>query len=156
MATKVSKKKVTAAVCGNAEAAEVKEIKKKVVAKKTTAKKKAAAPKKTVKAEAPKKEKAKAKKVNGNYPDAYLVIDYPVESETICGDHYAVKVGASTDGYVEISFDNGEWQPCRFGGGYWWFDWSYFNKGDHSIAVRLLDPSGNVIVETPSRKCEIC
>ncbi|MCL2145506.1 MAG: hypothetical protein FWH43_08470 [Endomicrobia bacterium] len=151
MATRASKKKVVAAVEENAE---VKEVKKKTVVKKTSARKKAAAP--ASKAAAVKKVKTASKKAVNNYPNAYLMIDHPVEKETICGSHYAVRIGASNDGYVEISFDGGEWQPCRFGGGYWWFDWTYFNIGDHTIAVRLMDPNGSSIIETTPRKCAIC
>ena len=149
MAPKVSKKKVAVVEENTEVKTEVKEAKKKAVAKKATTKRKAAVPK-TPKAV------SKQKQAVNNYPNAYLVVDHPVETETIYGNHYAIRIGASTDGYVEISFDKGEWQPCRFGGGYWWFDWAYFNKGDHSIAVRLMDTNGNSIIETSPRKCTIC
>jgi hypothetical protein len=152
MVTKVSKKKAVAAAEENTE---VKAVKKKSAAKKTTAKKKVAAPK-APKAAAPKKEKPALQETVNNYPSAYLVIDHPAEMEIISGKHYAVRIGASADGYVEISFDNGEWHPCRYGGGYWWFDWTYFNQGSHTIAVRLMDPNGNSIIETVPRKCSIC
>lgn len=152
MATKVSKKK---AVTATAATEEKPEIKKKTAAKKTTTRKK------TTKAAAPKKAKAETavkteKKEVNNYPNAYLVLDHPIEMETIYGNHYAIRAGASPDGYVEISFNNGEWQPCRFDAGYWWFDWTYFSKGDYSIVLRLMDPNGSEIMETAPRKCRIC
>lgn len=34
---------------------------------------------------------------------SYIVIDYPNEAEIINGLHYALRIGASNDGYVEIS-----------------------------------------------------
>lgn len=155
MATKVLKKK-TATVSAAATTTEGKqEVKKKAAVKKIAAKKK------TVKTAAPKKVKAEktvktTKKTSKNYPNAYLIIDHPIDMETIYGNHYAIRIGASPDGYVEISFNNGEWQPCRYDAGYWWFDWTYFSKGDYAIAVRLIDPNGNSIVETTPRKCRIC
>ncbi|MDR1195628.1 MAG: hypothetical protein LBL00_04025 [Endomicrobium sp.] len=155
MATKVSKKKVTAVD------EEKIEVKKKPAVKKTATRKKAAtkapaAPKKAKAVTEVKEIKTEANNNAGNYNDAYIIIDHPIEMETIYGNHYAIRVGASPDGYVEISFNNGEWQPCRYDAGYWWFDWTYFSKGDYAIAVRLIDPSGNAILETSPRKCRIC
>lgn len=151
MAMKAIKKK-NAAVMENT--GEIKEIKKKKAAKKTTVKKKTAKPKSaSVKAE---KAVNDIKKEVCKYPNAYLVIDHPIEMETIYGSHYAVRIGASTDGYVEISFNDGEWQPCRYDAGYWWFDWTYFAQGHYSIKVKLTDPNGNTILESAPRKCRIC
>ena len=144
MATKVTKKK-TAVV--NAEKTETK--------KKTAVKKPASSRKAVAKSES-KKEKVVNLETVKNNSNAYLMIDHPVEMETIYGNHYAVRIGASSDGYVEIAFDNGEWHPCRFDAGYWWFDWTYFPKGNHSMSVRLVDANGSVIMETSPRKCIIC
>ncbi|MDR2396098.1 MAG: hypothetical protein LBD57_05810 [Endomicrobium sp.] len=91
-----------------------------------------------------------------NNCNSYIVIDYPFESENIKGFHYVIRVGASNEGYVELSFNNGEWLPCRFASGYWWFDWSYFTPGDHFISARLVNPSGDVILQTENRKCRVC
>ncbi|MDR1696130.1 MAG: hypothetical protein LBR69_05835 [Endomicrobium sp.] len=149
MATKsVKKKDVQETISQTAEP----KTKKRAVSKKT-------AVKKTVKASPAKKNEdikkavSSDKNINSN---AYLVIDHPANSETICGQHYAIRIGASQDGYVEISFDNGEWIPCRFGGGYWWFDWIYFTPGKYSIAARLVAPDGNTVLETAPRKCSVC
>jgi ubiquitin C-terminal hydrolase len=83
----------------------------------------------------------------------YIIIDYPCESEKINGGHYAVRIGASGIGYVEISFNDGEWLPCRFNSGYWWFDWTDFNSGSHSISARLVSPKGEILLKTNYRKC---
>ncbi|MDR0823389.1 MAG: hypothetical protein LBN20_06400 [Endomicrobium sp.] len=88
---------------------------------------------------------------------AYLTIDYPAKNEAINGAyHYAVRIGASNDGSVEISFDKNEWNPCRFSGGFWWFDIMSFKKGSCNIYARMLDAQGNIMVKTAARKCKIC
>ncbi|MDR0485356.1 MAG: hypothetical protein LBH29_01365, partial [Elusimicrobiota bacterium] len=81
-----------------------------------------------------------------NKRTAYLCIDYPVESEQISASHhYALRIGASNDGYVEISFNGGEWNPCRYSAGYWWFDMLYFKAGDYSLRARMADAEGKTI-----------
>ncbi|MCL2390731.1 MAG: hypothetical protein FWD54_01330 [Endomicrobia bacterium] len=152
MATKsVKKKDAQETICQTAETKTKTPAKKRAASKKTVVKK---AVKTAVKKDVTLKKSAPAS-VNTN-SNAHLYIDYPVNSETICGQHYAIRVGASQDGYVEISFNNGEWIPCRFGGGYWWFDWIYFTPGKYSIAARLVAPDGNTILKTSPRKCSVC
>ncbi|MDR1087328.1 MAG: hypothetical protein LBL16_03740 [Endomicrobium sp.] len=90
---------------------------------------------------------------------SYIVIDYPNEAneaEAINGSHYALRIGASNDGYVEISFNDGEWLPCRFGSGYCRFDWMGFDQGRHSLSARLVNHHGNIIAESDKRKCKVC
>lgn len=158
MATKVSKKK--AETVTEVTATEKPEVKKKTAAKKTTTRKKTtakAAAKTAKKTTVSKKAKTEARKTEiNNYPNAYLIVDHPIDMETIYGNHYAIRIGASADGYVEISFNNGEWQPCRYDAGYWWFDWTYFSPGHYEIKTRLVDTNGNSILETSPRKCRIC
>jgi hypothetical protein len=90
-------------------------------------------------------------------PNAYLVIDYPIESDILKADrHYAIKIGASQDGYVEISFNGGEWVPARFSDGYWWFDWMYFSAGDYTLAARMIGQDGKAVAETSLRKYKVC
>ena len=135
---------------------------KKVAAKKTVAKKvtvKKTVAKKTTKCTskcAPKKvaveTKVKEQNVNSN---SYIVIDYPVEKETIFGDVYVIRIGASFDGFVEISFNDGEWQPCRFASGYWWFDWMYYKSGNYKIVARLIGKDGNVIKVSDVKSCKV-
>ncbi|MDR3307210.1 MAG: hypothetical protein LBS61_06120 [Endomicrobium sp.] len=85
-----------------------------------------------------------------------IVIDYPNEAEMINGSHYALRIGASNDGYAEISFNDGEWLPCRFGSGYWWFDWMDFVPGRHSLSARLVNHRGKIVAESSKRKCKVC
>jgi hypothetical protein len=93
----------------------------------------------------------------GNKKGSNLCIDYPTENEVINGHfHYALRIGASNDGYVEISFNDGEWNLCRYNCGYWWFDIMYFKLGDYKLCARMMDVDGNVIVKTKVRKFSIC
>jgi len=132
-------------------AAAKKTIAKKVSAKKTTK----CSPKPTVK-KAAVETKAKTEiKEQGNNINSYIVIDYPVEKETIFGDVYVIRIGASFDGFVEISFNNGEWQPCRFASGYWWFDWMYYKAGDYKITARLIGKDGNVVKVSDVKSCKV-
>ncbi|MCA6070399.1 MAG: hypothetical protein LE180_04740 [Endomicrobium sp.] len=52
-------------------------------------------------------EKAK-KTVSILFPKSYIVIDYPSEYEKINSCYYAVRIEASSDGYVEVSLNNDE------------------------------------------------
>jgi len=85
-------------------------------------------------------------------PGAYVVIDFPIESEIICANHYALRIGASKHGYAEVSLNNGEWLPTRENAGFWWFDLFNIGTGKHTIAARLCDNSGTVIVKSTARK----
>ena len=148
MATKKVKKVV------KAEGAAVKSVstktvaKKKVSTKKKVAVAKSASVKKTCCAS---KKELEAK----NNPNSYVIVDYPVENETIASDNYVLRIGASTDGYVEVSFNSGEWLPCRFASGYWWFDWNYFKSGNVTIAARIVGSDGKVVKLSDIRKCKV-
>lgn len=122
--------------------------KKKVSTKKKVAVAKPASAKKTVCAS---KKEIEVK----NNPNSYVIVDYPVENETIVSDNYVLRIGASTDGYVEVSFNSGEWLPCRFASGYWWFDWNYFKSGNVTIAARIVGSDGKVVKLSDIRKCKV-
>ncbi|MDR1952419.1 MAG: hypothetical protein LBQ37_02750 [Elusimicrobiota bacterium] len=94
--------------------------------------------------------------ISKEHPNAYLTIDYPIENEIISGLSYVLRIGASNDGYVEISINDGEWNPCRFSYGYWWFDWGYFKPGNYRIKARMADVNGNTVLESKERRCEVC
>ena len=88
-------------------------------------------------------------------PESYVLIDHPADGEIISGLHYAIRVGASDNGSVELSFNNGEWQPCRASAGYWWFDWGYFTPGAHKIIARLRSNDGATLKKSSAVKCEV-
>ncbi|MBR3653838.1 MAG: hypothetical protein IKN62_00180 [Elusimicrobia bacterium] len=124
---------------------------------KPVAKKKVVAKKKSVsKAVSTKKvnSSAKSKELEAK-KNSYVIVDYPVENETIAGNNYVLRIGASTDGYVEVSFNSGEWLPCRFASGYWWFDWNYFKSGNVTIAARIVGSDGKVVKLSDIRKCKV-
>ena len=125
-------------------------------ATKTVAKKKVVAKKKTAAKVAPaKKVSCAAKKAIEEKKNSYVIVDYPVENETIASDNYVLRIGASTDGYVEVSFNSGEWLPCRFASGYWWFDWNYFKSGNVTIAARIVGSDGKVVKLSDIRRCKV-
>ncbi|MBO7611366.1 MAG: hypothetical protein J6T23_04045 [Elusimicrobia bacterium] len=143
MATKKVKKVVKA----ESSAAAKPVSKKKVVAKKKSSVSKAASTKKV-------NSSAKSKELEAK-KNSYVIVDYPVENETIAGNNYVLRIGASTDGYVEVSFNSGEWLPCRFASGYWWFDWNYFKSGNVTIAARIVGSDGKVVKLSDIRKCKV-
>ncbi|MDD4166603.1 MAG: hypothetical protein PHN29_06235 [Endomicrobiaceae bacterium] len=138
------KKSVKTAVTG-------KEVeKKKSVAKSI---KKFAAKKPAVSNPEPKKqEQVKETVTNSN---SYVLIDHPCEKENITSSEYVIRIGASMDGYVEISFNDAEWEPCRFASGYWWFDWRYYKPGNVKISARLVSNEGQILKLSDARKCKV-
>jgi hypothetical protein len=84
--------------------------------------------------------------------EAYIIIDYPTANEAIVGFHYAIRIGASSDGAVEISIDSADWLPCRNAAGYWWFDWENFSPGTHTITARIVNQSVRSLKETQKIK----
>ena len=85
----------------------------------------------------------------------FVTIDYPIEADVLQRGHYAFRISASPIGAVELSFNGSEWKPCRFASGYWWFDWTNFPKGAHSIEARLLDSKNQEALRTLPRKFDV-
>jgi len=119
---------------------------KKVPAKKTTATELSS--RKTL---AEKKLVVEPKGISG----AYVVIDFPIESESICANHYTLRIGSSSHGYVEVSLNNGKWLPTRKSAGYWWFDLFNLSTGQHTITARLCDKSGSTIAKSIARNFKV-
>lgn len=67
---------------------------------------------------------------------AYVVIDYPLEGEIVTSAAYTVRLGAGGAERVEVSFDGKEWQPARESVGYWWYDWTGYGAGAHTVVAR--------------------
>jgi hypothetical protein len=68
----------------------------------------------------------------------FVRVDYPTEGETITSQTYSFRISASQTDRVEVSIDHREWSPCRPSVGYWWYDWSDFGAGPHSLLARIL------------------
>lgn len=69
-------------------------------------------------------------------------IDYPLEGELVFSPHYTARVKAPSARAVEVSFDAGPWQPCRFADGHWWHDWSGYSSGSHVVSARVEREEG--------------
>lgn len=66
-----------------------------------------------------------------------LAVDFPRQGETVTGAKYSMRLSAPDSATrVDISIDQGEWRPCRRASGYWWFDWSDYQDGEHEIVAR--------------------
>ncbi|MFA6317632.1 MAG: hypothetical protein WC943_09445 [Elusimicrobiota bacterium] len=80
-----------------------------------------------------------------------VTIDYPRPNEKVNPGHYAIRITA-TEGTpcVMLSIDGGEFQNCRFDGGYWYFDWQA-SAGRHSVVAKTSDGSA----ETRARRFEV-
>ncbi|MBN1621641.1 MAG: hypothetical protein JW871_03520 [Endomicrobiales bacterium] len=88
------------------------------------------------------------------FSDIYVIIDHPKQGEVVSGQHYAVRIGASDKGMVEISINDTEWQPCRQSAGYWWFDWSQPNPGNNKIIARLKNEKGRTLKKSIICECQ--
>jgi hypothetical protein len=106
-----------------------------MVEKKTTIKRKRAVAKKS----APVVAKASVSEARTEYSGTHYVgVDFPQVGEILTSPHYAIRVSTSATEGVEISIDGKEWQPCRESVGYWWYDWSGFGAGVHTVVTRIL------------------
>lgn len=105
----------------------------------------------------PVKETIKSKKAKETQPEIehYVVVDHPQNNEIVSGLHYAIRIGASNTGSVELSINNRDWQPCRNTAGFWWFDWGYFTPGSHKITARLQDGQGKTLKKSAVVKCKV-
>jgi hypothetical protein len=77
-------------------------------------------------------------------------IEYPQQGENILSPTYSFRVGAPAGAEcVDVSIDQGEWRPCRNAAGYWWYDWSGYDDGEHEIIARTRAPKGRWLLSTP-------
>ena len=74
-------------------------------------------------------------------------INHPKEGEKVSRGHYAFNIGASGASRVEVSVNNGPWQPCRESLGIWWHDWTASKPGDYTLRSRAYgaDPRENPV-----------
>lgn len=81
---------------------------------------------------------------------AMLAVEYPRQGETIASTDYTVRVFAPDSAKkVGISIDQGPWTSCRYAVGYWWFDWSGFENGEHQIVVSMENGQGDRVISEP-------
>ena len=82
---------------------------------------------------------------------AAVSIEYPQEAERIASRELTFRVLAYETERVEIRIDQGRWRPCRFAGGFWWYDWSGFKTGAHEAMARIHPRFGIRSVSGPRR-----
>jgi hypothetical protein len=83
-----------------------------------------------------------------------ITIDHPKNDEVITHKvHYAIRTSTNTNGIVEISINNGEWQQCRCAAGHWWYDWHNIPEGKHIIIARLRDVEKNRTLKKSEPVC---
>lgn len=68
---------------------------------------------------------------------AYVTVDYPQEGEIVTSASYALRITTSAAEGVDVSIDGKDFQPCRECVGHWWFDWSGYGAGPHSVVARI-------------------
>ena len=84
-------------------------------------------------------------------PELRPTIDYPRQDEKISPHHYSVRVTVSEKAdQVDVSINQGPWQPCRCSSGYWWHDLVDFDKGEHEIIARARQGEGRWMVSVPN------
>lgn len=81
---------------------------------------------------------------------APLAVDYPVQNERINSFEYTVRVSApETAESVDVSIDQGAWKSCRKAEGFWWYDWSGFDNGEHELIARTPGKNGRFLMSAP-------
>ena len=84
-----------------------------------------------------------------------LELDHPQQDEKITSTHYTFRIGTYGDTErVEISINQGHWQPCRHSVGYWWHDWSGYTKGRHQAVAKARTKDGQVFT-SETRKFQV-
>lgn len=79
-----------------------------------------------------------------------LAVDYPRQNEVITSAHYTVRVFAPVGAKrVGISIDQGPWKSCRPSVGYWWYDWSGYEDGEHELVTSMVMPDDKRVISEP-------
>ncbi len=77
-----------------------------------------------------------------------LTLDYPQKGELVISRQYTLRFSAPEGApMVEVSIDGGDWRPCRFAVGHWWFDWEGYDEGDHLLRARSAKDGRETTVE---------
>ena len=74
------------------------------------------------------------------------MLDFPQEDEQVTSTDYTLRVDApKTVQSVEVSINQGPWQPCRPSSGFWWYDWTGFKPGPYQARARMHNTEGRVM-----------
>lgn len=83
---------------------------------------------------------------------AKTAVDFPRQNEVVAAKDYTVRISAPEGAVgVEVAVDQGDWQACRPAVGYWWYDWSGYEEGEHELIARAKGPDGKT---SSSGACE--
>jgi hypothetical protein len=75
------------------------------------------------------------------------VLDHPQQGEKITAPRYTFRIGTlGAIARVELSLNEGPWQPCRHSVGYWWYDWSGYKAGRYQAVAKAWTKDGQVFV----------
>ena len=76
-------------------------------------------------------------------------IEFPREGERLETDSYTARIHAPDAVMVHAAVDQGEWRECRPSVGYWWFDWTEDEAGEHElIACASFEDGRESVSET--------
>jgi hypothetical protein len=80
-----------------------------------------------------------------------IEIDHPQNDETLTGSHYSFRIGGDGLASMEVSIDRGPWHACRHSCGYWWYDWTGFGPGPHTLVARGQTRDGFSVGSAPRK-----
>jgi len=87
----------------------------------------------------------------GTALQARPAVDFPGQDETIVSPQYTVRVSApEAADRIDVSIDQGSWLACRKAEGYWWYDWSGYDDGEHELIARTPGKNGRWLMSTPN------
>lgn len=79
-----------------------------------------------------------------------LSVDYPQQGERVTSACYTLRLSAPANARsVDVAIDDGPWQSCRQSNGYWWYDWSGYQNGEHEIVARVETQEGARVSSEP-------
>lgn len=78
-------------------------------------------------------------------------VDYPTQDETLVSPQYTFRIAAPESAEsVDVSIDQGPWLTCRKAEGFWWYDWSGYENGEHELIARTPGKNGRWLMSTPN------
>ena len=79
------------------------------------------------------------------------VVDFPYQDEGIVSPQYTLRISAPENAEsVDVSIDQGPWLSCRKAEGFWWYDWSGYENGEHEVIARTPGRNGRWLMSTPN------
>lgn len=73
------------------------------------------------------------------------MIELPRAKEVVTSVFYNIRVDCEEAARVDVAIDGSVWQPCRFDGERWSYDWSDYLPGRHKLRAQSYDADGVVL-----------